>query len=133
MTTTLRLVGLAVLLVTLSSCAREWYRVREEESVRVRTEVTFFTEPAGADVSVNGSYRGTTPVMIPFHYRYRRVIYARERSYGVVRDTEERMLPEYFSNHFEVTVTKPGFEPAVHYLDLRGEQDMEVHVPLTAK
>jgi len=121
---------LAGVMLTLSACAREWYRVREEETVRVRTEVKIFSEPHGADVSINGKHVGATPIMIPIQYRYRRVIYARERSYAVVRDTEERMLPEYIGNHFEIVVTKPGFVGQTHRLDLRGEKDMEIHVPL---
>jgi len=129
----LTLLALTVVILTLSTCARSWYRVREEESERVRTEVKIFSEPPGADVNINGKHIGATPIMVPMQYRYRRVIYARERSYAVVRDTEERMIPEYINNVFEVTVTKPGYEGQVHHLQLRGEKDMEIHVPLPKK
>jgi hypothetical protein len=127
----LPLLLIGALLLTSVGCSRNWYRVREENAVRVKTRVTVFTEPDGADVSTSGGARGQSPVAIPFVYRYRRVIYAREKSYVFTRNKEEKMLPEYFNNVFVIEVTKPGFLPAKHTLTLRGEKAKEVHIPLT--
>jgi hypothetical protein len=118
------------LLLLLASCARDWHMVREEESVRVETLLHVRTEPEGASVSVNGSFRGESPLKVRLIYRYRRMIWARERSYVFKREPEERMVPEYFNNRFVISVTKPGFEDAAHELKLEGEREKEIHFPL---
>jgi hypothetical protein len=122
--------ALAGFLLVLGGCAKEWHRIREEGSVRIQTEVVVHTDPPGADVTVNGERRGATPVRIPFIYRYRKVIWGRRVSYGVYREPEERMVPEYFNNIFDVELVKPGFELETHELMLRGEKEKEFHVTL---
>jgi predicted RNA methylase len=126
----LPLLTLGAALLAIAACARHWYRVREEGSVPVVTRVTVFTEPAGADVAAAGAFKGASPIAIPFRYRYRRVVYARERSYVFTRDQEEKVLPEYFNNTFVIEVAKPGYVPATHTITLRGEKEKEVHIPL---
>ena len=74
--------------------------------------------------------RGESPVSFRAIYRYRRTIWARERSYGVTRETEERMIPEYFNNRFEITVAKPGYAIVTHRLELEGEKEKEIVAPL---
>ncbi len=135
-TQTLILLVLATL--TGAGCVRSNPRFdREEESVRVKTRATVFSEPGSARIYVNGQYVGETPddgtpLDVDLIYRYVNKVYVREKSYVAYRKTTETKLKEYRNNEFEIEARKTGYVTVKKSIILKGEHDSEIHLPLRA-
>jgi hypothetical protein len=118
----------AMLAILLGGCAGQWVFNREEPIARTTTEVTVRTQPAGADVSVNGEYIGQSPLTVPLRYSYEVRVYER-RCYLPWPHVESRQVPSY-AREFRFSARTTGFSDAEQVLIPTGEEKLDLRIVL---
>lgn len=114
----------------LAGCASSrWKYIRERPSAKAVTKVKVTTEPAGAEISVNGNYQAKSPVEIPVRYPYIVRLYER-REMLPYPHVEEREVPIYSGNVFRFDANLLGYRGATKSVALQGEEQVEVHIRL---
>ena len=123
-----------VLLLSLlgAGCVRGgWHYVDERLPERATTEVLVQTEPAGADVSVNGEFLGRSPLIVPVRYPFVTRVFERRRMLPWPH-VEEREVPVY-SSTFTFSAVTTGFMPAEETLRPAGEEKLSLRLVLTPR
>ncbi len=75
----------------------------------IRSRVIVTSDPTGADVSMNGVYRGKTPVEIPFAWYWYYDFTLRKDGYEPVSVRERFKAPVYFWVPFDVVAEAMPF------------------------
>jgi hypothetical protein len=126
-------VGVAALLVLIvaTGCgtSSDWQFVRERPPVEVTTRVTVRTDPSGADVSVNDTYLGQSPVAVPIIYRAEVKVYERREALPYPH-VESRELKTWVHNVFTFTANKTGYRIGKAEVTLRGGEEREITIKL---
>ncbi len=124
--------GLLFLLFASGCAVGRWQYVRNRPDETFRTKVTVHTEPTGAEVSIDGTYLGESPVCVPVMYPLEIKIY--ERRIGLpYPHVESKQLKTYVKNVFHFTAIKTGYREGRAQVTLRGNEEREITIKLEPK
>lgn len=115
---------IGVMLFTGCTSSR-WKFIRQRPQGKAVTKVTVITEPAGAEIAVNGNYQAKSPVEIPVRYPYIVRVYER-REVLPYPHLEEREVPVYSGNVFRFEANLLGYKSASRSVSFNGEEKKEV-------
>jgi hypothetical protein len=119
----------AILLV--GGCS-QWQHVRYKDDAKGTTLVRIKTDPAGAEISLNGTPIGVSNLEVPIRYPCKVSLYQR-REYLPYPHVAERDLKSYYQNDFTIGAYLIGYYPMKMEITLNGEPTKEVFIRLRKK
>lgn len=119
----------ALLLLAGCSTSGNWHFLRERPSGKSTTRVTVTSEPAGAEVTLNGQYMGTTPFVVPIEYPYSVRVFERRTALPYPH-VEQKDVNTYRNNRFTFRFHAIDHDLVEKTIELNGEETAEVHAVL---
>lgn len=110
----------------------QWQHVRNKADGKGTTLVRIKTEPAGADISVNGNAIGVSNLEVPIRYPSRVRLYQR-RQYLPYPHVAETEIESFYKNDFTITAYLVGYFPMKTTITLNGEPTKDVVIRLRKK
>jgi hypothetical protein len=124
--------ALLLVLTTTTCTSSRWEFVRERPHQVYTTDVTITTEPEVADVSINGTFVGQSPIIIPIQHKAEVKIYERRRALPYPHH-ETREVPTFIRNTFEIGAYATGYHLTTEKITLKGEAEQTLHIRLTPR